>query len=454
MAIMTAFNRRYPLILFVGDVCIFFISLWISLILRYKGLPSLDLWAAHILPFSILFVVWFLVFYIAGLYEKWAVILRSRLATIIFQVQLANSIIAVAFFYFIPYFQITPKTTLFIYIVVSLLLILGWRVYGSRLLGLRRRQNAILIASGSEMRELRDEVNKNSNYSLKFISSIDLDAIESLDFEREIVHPISHDEVSVIAIDFKDTKIDPILPALYNLIFSNMIFIDMYKIYEDVFDRIPLSLITYSWFLENISLAPKVAYDFLKRIMDIIISVPLGLVSLIVYPFVIVAIALTDRGPLFFYQERVGKGGKPMWIVKFRSMTTNAEGVYDEQGKIKNKVTPFGTLLRKSRIDELPQLWNVIKGDLSLIGPRPELPALVGMYEKEIPYYGIRHIIKPGLSGWAQLYHDNHPHHGLAVEQTKEKLSYDLYYLKNRSFMLDITIALKTIKKLLSRSGA
>jgi lipopolysaccharide/colanic/teichoic acid biosynthesis glycosyltransferase len=112
-----------------------------------------------------------------------------------------------------------------------------------------------------------------------------------------------------------------------------------------------------------------------------------------------------------------------------------------------------GAFLRKTRIDELPQLWNVLKGDVSLIGPRPEIPALVKLYESEIQYYNIRHLIKPGLSGWAQLYHDNHPHHGEAVGQTKEKLAYDLFYIKNRSFMLDIKIGLKTINKLLSRSG-
>jgi lipopolysaccharide/colanic/teichoic acid biosynthesis glycosyltransferase len=101
----------------------------------------------------------------------------------------------------------------------------------------------------------------------------------------------------------------------------------------------------------------------------------------------------------------------------------------------------------------LPQLWSIVSGQLAFVGPRPELPALVVLYTKEIPYYGMRHLIKPGLSGWAQLYHDNHPHHGTQVEATREKFSYDLYYVKHRSLVLDVTIALKTIKKLLSRSG-
>ena len=118
-----------------------------------------------------------------------------------------------------------------------------------------------------------------------------------------------------------------------------------------------------------------------------------------------------------------------------------------------SEITRVGKFLRKLRIDELPQLLNVLRGDLSLIGPRPELPELVRVYEKEIPYYNIRHLIKPGLSGWAQLYHENHPHYRANVSETKVKLSYDLYYIKNRSFFLDLKIALKTIKVLLSRSG-
>jgi lipopolysaccharide/colanic/teichoic acid biosynthesis glycosyltransferase len=125
-----------------------------------------------------------------------------------------------------------------------------------------------------------------------------------------------------------------------------------------------------------------------------------------------------------------------------KRFTKNTEG--------DKRVTRVGAFLRKSRIDELPQLWNVLKGDVSLIGPRPELPDLVHFYNTEIPYYGVRHLIKPGLSGWAQIHHDVPPH---SVEETKEKLSYDLFYIKHRSFFLDVKISLQTIKTLLSRTG-
>ena len=116
-------------------------------------------------------------------------------------------------------------------------------------------------------------------------------------------------------------------------------------------------------------------------------------------------------------------------------------------------VTKVGRVLRPIRIDELPQYLNLLLGNLSFIGPRPELPALAILYAEQIPYYRTRHLIIPGLTGWAQLYHDEHPHHGTNVEETRNKLSYDLYYLKHRSILLDIEIGLKTIKKILTRSG-
>jgi lipopolysaccharide/colanic/teichoic acid biosynthesis glycosyltransferase len=189
---------------------------------------------------------------------------------------------------------------------------------------------------------------------------------------------------------------------------------------------------------------------FPKRVMDVVLSLPLGLVSLVFYPFVYVAIKLDDRGEIFIRQERVGKDGKNISLYKFRSMSQN---ITDLSVKTENRITKVGNFLRKSRIDELPQLWNVLSGDISLIGPRPELPSGVDIYEKEIPYYNIRHLIKPGLSGWAQINQETHPHHSAHISLTKEKLTYDIYYIKNRSFWLDIKIALKTIKSLLSRTG-
>ncbi|MBI5005161.1 MAG: sugar transferase [Candidatus Lloydbacteria bacterium] len=230
-----------------------------------------------------------------------------------------------------------------------------------------------------------------------------------------------------------------------------MRFVDKYKVYEEVFDREPLSLLGDSWFLENISQAPHLIYDMFKRLMDMMISFLLGVLSLVLYPFVWIAIKLDDGGALFTYQNRVGQDKKNIRLIKFRTMTTNDQGRWGRG--MKNEVTRIGKFLRKTRIDELPQLWNVLAGDISLIGPRPEFREPAEAYATQIPYYNIRYLIKPGLSGWAQIYQKEAPHHDVDIEQTREKLSYDLYYIKNRSFWLDIKIALKTVKTLLSQTG-
>jgi len=404
------------------------------------------------LPFSLLFVLWILVFYIAGLYEKHTVILKSKLPSILANTQIANSTLAVVFFYFVPFFGITPKTILFIYLLVSFVLILSWRIYGYFVIGHGHPTNAILIGSGDEMKELLEEVNNNSIYNIKFISSVDLSRADEKGFWDEIISHIYSEDVSVIAIDLANKNVEPVLPHLYNLIFSKISFIDMHKIYEDIFDRVPLSLVKYDWFLENISARPRGGYDALKRLMDIVISTPLLFIPMILYPFLFVAMKLEDRGSIFTYQDRIGRNNHVIRILKFRTMLFNDNGDWQNKGMV-NRVTRVGNFLRKTRLDEFPQLWNVLKGDISLIGPRPEFPEAVKHYTDEISYYNVRHLIKPGLSGWAQIYQDKHPHHGLDSLETANKLSYDLYYIKNRSFLLDIKIALRTLKTLASIAG-
>lgn len=448
---MTISNKKEVVLLFIGDVLFYFLSLWCALFLRAGEMPSSDLYMVHLLPFSILFGLWFVVYYIAGLYEKHTLIITSQLPSIIFNAQIANSVVAVIFFYVFSGFGITPKTILLIFVVVSFILCVFWRMYGVKVLGVKEKERALLIGSGKEMKELFEEVNHKGSYAVEFVSSINIDGVSDVDVQEDIVQAIYKNNVKLVAIEFSNEKVRPLLPHLYNLMYSKIRFIDSHKIYEDVFNRIPLSLVTYSWFLENISVSPKFTYDFLKRIFDIVLSFVLGVISLIVYPFVMLLIKLDDRGKYFISQERVGHNNKLVRIIKFRTMSVDDSG--EGAGDRHMKVTRVGRFLRASRIDELPQLWNVFFGDISLIGPRPELPNLVKLYEKEISFYTVRHLIKPGLSGWAQLYQKDPPKFGTDYDQTKAKLSYDLFYIKNRSFWLDIKIALKTVKTLLSRSG-
>lgn len=446
-------HKRESLFLLLGDVLIFTAALWITLSVRYLEIPGSERFLLHLEPFSILFGAWILVFFIVGLYEKHTLFLKKRLPTLILNTQIANSVIAVLFFYLIPYFSIAPKTNLFIYLFISFGLILLWRNFGPRLLAASSREKALLIGSGEEMHELRKEINRNVRYSITFTSSIDVEQMEGVDFHKKILNRVYSEDISLIVIDMHSDDIAPTLPHLYNLIFSGIHFLDMHKVYEEVFDRVPISILQYSWFLDNLSHHPKTVYDSLKRLMDLAIAVIVSIPTLVITPFVILAIKLDDGGPIFYIHERLGKNNKVIQIWKFRSMTNTDTG--EEALSSTKKVTTVGDFLRRTRVDELPQLWNVIKGDLSLIGPRPEIPELAQKYEEEVPYYNVRHLIKPGLSGWAQMYQEagEVPKFKAETEATKRKLSYDLYYIKNRSLFLDLKIALQTAQVFFSRAG-
>lgn len=448
---MKAVNRQESWLLLGGDILVFIISLWLALLIRFWSIPTQDVFLGLLLPFGFLFIIWCLVYYIAGLYEKHTILFKSRLPFRVLNAQIFNSFLAIAFFYFIPYFGVTPKVILFIYIFISLGLISFWRIYGQKLFGLKMKDRAIILGRGEEMNLLKQEVNGNARYGLDFVDAIDLDQVKEVDFQKDLVPRIDRQNIFVIVLDLQNENLKRNLSHFYDLLFSRIKFVDINKLYEDIFDRVPLSLVGYGWFLENVSLAQSVSYDILKRITDLFFAFIFGLISLVFYPFIYLVIKLEDRGPIFIIQERIGKNNQLIRILKFRTMSFN-DNENDER-RTENKITKVGAFLRKSRLDEIPQLWNVWKGDLSLVGPRPELPALARIYEKEVPYYNVRHLIQPGLSGWAQLYHENHPHQGANVEETKNKLSYDLYYVKNRSLFLDLKITLKTIKALLLRTG-
>jgi lipopolysaccharide/colanic/teichoic acid biosynthesis glycosyltransferase len=273
---------------------------------------------------------------------------------------------------------------------------------------------------------------------------------------RSILEKKDEHKITTIVADLHNQEVQSVLKMFYSLILNGVKIVDASKLYENIFDRIPVSTISERWIVENAGsiFGKRRVFDITKRIMDIVLSLIVGIPSLILYPFIILAIKIQDGGPIFVTQNRVGQNGKPILIRKFRSMTGNDSGDYGKTGVSNHTITRFGKLLRKTSIDELPQIWSVLTGKISLIGPRSELPDLVKVYEKQISYYNVRHLIKPGLSGWAQVYHQNPPHHHVGTESTREKLSYDLFYIKNRSLTLDIKIALRTLQILIWRGGA
>lgn len=444
----TAFRPR-TLILFLGDMLFLIFALWLSLYLRTFSIPEQNTFFTHLLPFSIIFAVSIVTFITAGLYETRSVILARRAFSVTLLVaQTFNVALAAGFFFLIPLFGIAPKTVLGIYLVVSFLLILLWRVGIFPWLGLQKPEQAVVIGDSAEVQELVHALHTAHRAPARVAEVI---SPQSVSLHEDITRAVLEHRARFVIADFTDPRVAEAFPEISSFLASGIRFFDALSLYETVFGRIPLSLLNERWLAQNISLYSRTIYDTLKRAMDIVVAIMLGIVSLFFYPFLILAIKLQDGGPIFYTQVRVGQNNQPIIMHKFRSMTGSDKG--DEVLKSRLTVTPLGKILRRTRIDEIPQLWNVLRGDLSLIGPRPEFPALVEEYSKKIPYYNVRHIVKPGLSGWAQIYHDNHPHHEAEVAATREKLSYDLYYLKHRSLTLDIVIALKTIKKLLTRSG-
>lgn len=418
------------IVLLMGDVGVLFASLLLTLWIRGQAFSE------HIGPFSILFVLSILTFFISGLYEQHTLFFKKKLSQVILRSQIANAVMAVAIFYFVPFFTITPKVNLFIYLVVSIVLLIVWRVYGLRFINSDEKSKAVILGAGLEADELVHEINHNTRYPFQIVKSIVPEELANLDKDIEII--IIDDRMKYVE-------------SLYPLILNGVQCLELTKLYEQIFERVPLSLVNEGWLVRNISVTRRYTYNTIKRIFDIIVAVVLLVVPIIMFPFIYVLVKLEDRGPIFISQNRVGKNGKIIKIYKFRSMTSNDDGKYGKEGSTL-RVTRVGDFLRKSRLDEFAQLYNVIRGDLSLIGPRPEFPTLVTQYEEKIPYYGLRHIVQPGLSGWAQLYGE-HAHHGLGIDETRNKLSYDLYYIKHRSLVLELTIALRTIRILLSKSG-
>ncbi len=453
-------RTRELFILIGGDLTVFFVSLWLTLLVRYLAFPDATLYATHFGPFLILSGVWLCIFYIGGLYDKHTMFLKSLLISRILNIQVANILIAAVLFIIVK-FGITPKTNLIIYLVISVLLITTWRVYLYPYFSPKLRHKAILIADGHEAVELVDEINNNDRYNYMFVRLIDSTIVGTMpDFEKKILALIEKENVSIIIANPHGQQFEKLLPALFNLAFLDFkyTFLDFYKVYEDTFDRVPLSAVRYEWFLAHVSQSRSILYDVTKRFIDIVGSLILGVVLAIMLPFIYVAMRIEGKGPLFISQDRIGQFNKPVKVYKIRTMTKNFAGSStwtSEDAKIGNVVTRVGAVLRKLSIDELPQIYTILRGEMSLIGPRNDIVGLGQRLEAEIPYYTMRNFVKPGVTGWAQTYQhymgDNISPQSL--EESRMRLAYDLYYVKNRSLLIDVAIALKTIKTVLSRFG-
>lgn len=406
-----AFDRRETTILIVGDFLILVASLWAALFIRNLAPPSPSYFEAILIPFAPVFLLSLVIFYIGGLYEKQTRPIRRVMAARILGAQAATVAISAIIFFVLP-LNIAPKTILVLYLVVSVIVESAWRFHRmNHEIAEGKRTPVVLVGSGPAALELYEEVNGNNQYMIRFI-------------------------------DRRDTRSSSAgaVPEM-----------DFAPLYEEIFDRVPLDTLDSGQLVNGL---PKqhMLYDNAKRLFDISLALILSVIAL---PFIVAAaiVLFFQNGTAFIRQERIGKGGRVFRIVKLRSRFLPYDDRGDQELQKKNYVTKFGGFLRKTRIDELPQLWNILIGDLSFIGPRPELPQIARVYEHEIPHYSLRYRIAPGLSGWAQIHDYDAPRGGADVVRTRRKLSFDLYYLKHRSFGLDLAIAIKTLRALSSFSG-
>jgi exopolysaccharide biosynthesis polyprenyl glycosylphosphotransferase len=227
----------------------------------------------------------------------------------------------------------------------------------------------------------------------------------------------------------------------------------MPTLYEEMTGRVPIHHLESDWIIRSFVDEVRVSgfYDLFKRLVDILGGLAGMVILVILLPFLALAVAIDSGFPVFYSQLRLGRGGSIFRIYKFRSMHNKTDEDTGMRATLENdpRVTRVGNFLRKSRLDELPQFWNVLRGDMSLVGPRAEIPELVGEYQKQIPFYRARLLVKPGLTGWAQINYG----YVASVTETGVKLEYDLYYIKHRTISMDIQIILRTIGTVVRRTG-
>jgi exopolysaccharide biosynthesis polyprenyl glycosylphosphotransferase len=227
----------------------------------------------------------------------------------------------------------------------------------------------------------------------------------------------------------------------------------MQQIYEELFNRVPIFHLESEWMIRSFVDGKRVSmfYLFIKRLVDILGGLVGSLLMLVLLPFVTLANLLETGRPIFYLQTRAGMNDRPYQVIKFRTMNQDAEvdGVPRWTREGDERVTRVGWFLRKTHLDELPQFFNVLRGDMSLVGPRPERPELISLFQEHVPFYRARLLVKPGLSGWAQI----HQTYAANVEETNEKLEYDLYYIKNRNLWLDFWVLIRTPATVLGLRG-
>ncbi|HEX8708604.1 MAG TPA: TIGR03013 family XrtA/PEP-CTERM system glycosyltransferase [Pyrinomonadaceae bacterium] len=400
-------------------------------------------------------------FYLYDLYDF--IIMQDRRELVLRLVQaLGLAWVALALtFYVFPRVMIGRGVSL-IALPLALLLMVGWRLVIHWFLGHPQIGERILIVgSGSMAIELAREALGRPDAGYRIVGFADNDP-ELLG--KSLINPrvvglttelgkiVRRENIDRIVVAMGERRGQfPVEQLLHLSLSGNVSIEEGASFYERLTGRVHLDMLRPSWLIfsgrgrqARLNAIVRVAMHRCIALVGAILSLPIALLTALL-------IKLDSRGPVLYRQERVGRNGRPFMVMKFRSMRTDAE----KDGPVwarttDDRVTRVGRFIRKVRIDEIPQFWNILKGEMNFVGPRPERPHFVSQLAEEIPYYEQRHLIAPGLTGWAQI---KYPY-GSSIEDARQKLQYDLYYIKNQTLMLDAVILFETVKTILFGRGA
>ncbi|PIZ94923.1 MAG: hypothetical protein COX80_05430 [Candidatus Magasanikbacteria bacterium CG_4_10_14_0_2_um_filter_33_14] len=461
---MKFWYRMKQLILLSIDILLFYFSLWLALAIRNLSFTNTEQIHTLLPIFSGIFLLWIVLKYINGLYD-FKKIGQRNFISIHIQTTIVSFFLSIAILYFFPTSDVNPKTILFLNVIIAYLLTFLWRkLYVVIISNEKLKAHILFLDYNEEVQEIIDILKKQKTlgYIVKSIRDVDnklkqekLENIHIYDEHTNIADIVANDKINIIVTHNNLNKNENLTQELYQLLFKQIKIISISNFYESVTGRIPPSAFYKSWFLQYLSDLDKPIYNKFTRLLDFISILFFGFLFIVFLPFIALSIKLNSKGKIFFKQKRLGQNGKVFWMYKFRTMYSLAEdGSAEMHGaefaqKNDKRITSTGKFLRKTRLDELPQIINLIKSEITIIGPRPERPEITQNLQEKMPYYNLRHVLKPGITGWAQV----HQNYTDTMETSLQKFQYDLFYIKNRSILLDLSILLKTVNVILRAMG-
>jgi len=453
--------RLKQLALLIGDLIVLYIGLYFALYFRYLEIPGKNL-EDLLSPMTQLFFLATITLFVAGLYD----VSKTKNSWVFYQKIIISALVwtvfGIIYFYINPKISITPKTILLLTATIGFGLISLWRFFYNKFISTTLKYNIIFAGVTAEVKELINNIQKEPRLGYFITGVISGDEtvrnqFPNLTFGNTIadINNQTKTFANIIVLSPHMTGNTELLKELYNSLFQQVSVVSLSDFYESVMHRIPPFTFSEGWFVVNLREQQKKIYDRFRILSDYILAVVIGIFFVITFPLIALAIKLNSKGKIFFTQNRVGRQGLIFKVYKYRSMVSlSADGSAETEGpqfadKKDARITSVGKFLRLTRLDEVPQFLNILKGQMSIIGPRPERPEFVEQLTEKMPYYALRHLIKPGLTGWAQIQNSYYGN----IEENLQKLEYDLYYIKNRSLTLDLSIILRTINTVLRLAG-